>query len=265
MTDQAGKKIKAILVFELIPSLKGPLLWAALASLILMLLPVRMLFVGDFSVNGQPVGQPFRLIYVLAVGYSTIVFLTTLFTLCLCLDRTGPHYLRNNDLLILSRAVGRPVFYLAKLGAVLIPSLAYAFLALCLFWEELYRIAGVNLYRIFLLIFPLALSMLCLISLYLLMRNFLGNFMIFFLWLLFLPVIYVGNLWRYYGGALREGAPRVPLLGMLPQFGGIHAHSLGMVHDFFRRDETWQALANGTLWAAVSLATGILLFSRKRL
>ena len=254
-----------MLGFEIIPALKGPLLWAALGSLLLLLLPVRFLSLGEFSVNGQPVGQAYRLIYVLAVGYSTVVFLTTLFTLCLCLDRTGPHYLRNNDLLVLSRAVGRPAFYLAKMASVLLPSLVFAALGLTVLWEELFRVAGVNVYRILLLILPLALSMACLVSLYFLMRNFLGNFMIFFLWLLLLPILYVANLWKYYGGALREGSAHFSVVGLLPQFGGLHAHALGMVHDFFRRDESWQAMGNGALWTALALAAGLLVFSRKRL
>jgi hypothetical protein len=265
MTRPAWKRKRSLILFELLPALKGPLVWVALASLVLLAIPVRYIFVGEFAVNGQMLGQALRLNYVLAVGYSAIVFLTTLFTLCLCLDRTGNHYLRNNDLLMLSRALGRPVFYMAKMASVLIPAVAYASLAIILFWEELYRIAGVNLFRVFLLILPLSLSMACLVSLYFLMRHFLGNFMIFFLWLLFLPVIYVGNLWRYYGGVLREGASRMPVFGILPQFGGIHAFSLGLVGDVFIRDETWHALANGALWTIVAMATGLYAFSRKRL
>jgi len=259
------KRNRSLILFELMPVLKGPLPWAALASLVILVIPVRIIFTGEFSVNGQQVGLDPRLNYVLAVGYSTIVFLPTLFTLCLCLDRTGTHYLRNNDLLMLARSLGRPVFYLAKMAAVLLPAIAYGAVALALFWEELYRIAGVNLFRIFLLIFPLSLSMACLVSLYFLMRNYFSNFLIFFIWLLLLPVIYVGNLWRYYAGMFRDGVPHVPILGMLPQFGGIHAYSLGMIGDKFMRDETWHALANGAVWTVVAVSAGLYLFSRKRL
>lgn len=265
MTRPAWKRKRSLLYFELLPVLKGPLPWAALASLVLLVIPIRIIFTGEFSVNGQQVGLDPRLNYVLAVGYSTIVFLTTLFALCLCLDRTGAHYLRNNDLLMLSRALGRPIIYLAKMASVLLPSMLYGAVALSLFWEELYRIAGVNLFRIFLLILPLSLSMACLVSLYFLMRHFLSNFMNFFIWLLLLPVIYVGNLWRYYAGMFRDGSPHVPILELLPQFGGIHAYSLGLIGDKFVRDDTWHALANGSVWTAVALAAGLYVFSRKRL
>jgi len=52
---------------------------------------------------------------------------------------------------------------------------------------------------------------------------------------------------------------------MLPQFGGIHAYSLGMIGDKFMRDETWHALANGAVWTVVAVSAGLYLFSRKRL
>ena len=52
---------------------------------------------------------------------------------------------------------------------------------------------------------------------------------------------------------------------MLPQFGGIHAYSLGMVHDAYRREDAWVALVNCGLWTAAAVAAGVWLFSRKRL
>lgn len=266
MSASPGKAWRSLLAFELVPAVKGPLLWAALAGLALLVLPVRIISMGEFSFNGQLIGQESRLVYVIFGGHSWIVFMTTLLTLCLCLDRTGAHYMRNNDLLVLSRSVGRVSFYLAKMASVLVPSLLYGFLALAFFWEELYRNTGVNLYRVFLLFLPLSLSMACLASLYFLLRNFLGNFMIFFLWLFLLPIIYVANLWRYLAPeALREGGPQFPALGLLPQFGGIHAHSLGMVHDAFSRPDTWVSLANGAVWTVLALAAGALLFRKKRL
>jgi hypothetical protein len=261
-----GKAWRSLLVFELLPSVKGPLLWAALGGLALLVLPVRVITMGELSFNGQIIGQESRLVYVLSVGHSWIVFMTTLLTLCLCLDRTGAHYLRNNDLLVLSRSVGRLSFYLAKMASVLVPSLLFAALALGLFWEEIYRAAGVNLWRVFTLFLPLSLSMICLTSLYFLLRNFLGNFMIFFLWLFLLPIIYVGNLWRYLAPeTLREGVPQFPVLGLLPQFGGLHAHSLGMVHSAFERPDTWLSLVNCGLWAVAAALAGAWLFDRKRL
>jgi hypothetical protein len=265
MSAGPSMRVRAILLFELAPAIKGPLLWAALAGLILLVVPIRYIMVGDIKVNGELVGQALRLNYVTAIGYSTIVFLTTLFALCFCLDRTGTHYLRNNDLLILSRNVGRPAFYLAKIASVFMPALAYAWVAICLFWEELYRVAGVNLPKIFLLIFPLGLGTLCLVSLYFLMRNFMGNFMIFFLWLLLLPVIYVVNLWTHYAGFLREGGTFTRAVSLLPQFGGLHVWSLGAVRDFFWRPEAWHSMINAAVWTAIALAGGLFLFMKKRL
>jgi hypothetical protein len=258
-------RLRAVLLFELAPVIKGPLLWAALASLVVLVVPIRYIMVGDIYNNGELVGKALRLNYVVAIGYSTIVFLTTLFALCFCLDRAGNHYLRNNDLLILSRNVGRPAFYLAKIASVFMPALAYGFTAIALFWEELYRVAGVNLSNVFILIFPLGLGTLCLVSLYFLMRNFAGNFMIFFLWLLLLPVIYVVNLWTSFAGILREGGGITRFINTLPQFGGIHAWSLGTVSDFFMRPDSWHALVNCAVWTAVSLGAGLVLFGRKRL
>ncbi len=254
----------ALLKFEWGPLLKGPLPWGAAGGLIFLVVPIRFLFSEGFSQNGQTVALALRLNYVLAIGYSAIVFLTTLFTLSLCLERTGAHYLRNNDLLILAREVGRSEFYLSKIFCVLAPAAVYGFAALLLFWEELYRLAGVNLSHVFLLIFPLTLSMACLIAMYFLARNFFGNFMIFFLSLLLLPVIYFGDLWHYYGGIFRAGASGMSVLDWLPQFGGIHAYSLGMVGDVFLRETAWQAVVNLVLWTLMSVSGGLILFRRKR-
>jgi hypothetical protein len=89
--------------------------------------------------------------------------------------------------------------------------------------------------------------------------------MIFFLWLLFLPVIYVVNLWRYYGNVISEAGPVARLIGMMPQFGGVHAWSLGVVSDGLRKEYAWHALANMGLWTGVAVGAGIYLFNRKRL
>jgi hypothetical protein len=266
MSGGPSMRVRAMLLFELAPALKGPLPWAALAGLLVLVVPIRFVMSGEIHVaNGELIGKALRVNTVLVVGYSTIAFLTTLFTLSFCLDRTGPHYMRNNDLLILSRDVGRPAFFLAKMASVLIPSLAYGILAITVFWGELLRIAGIDLHQVFLLIFPLGLSMACIVGLYFLMRNFMGNFMIFFLWLLFLPVSYVVNLWRYYGNVISEAGPVSRIIGMLPQFGGVHAWSLGLVSDSLRKEHAWHALANMGLWAAISMAAGFYLFTRKRL
>lgn len=264
MTQKTWNRNRSLFLFETLPVFKGTLLWLSLLSLVLIVLPVRFILLGEFSFNGQLIDQESRVNYVLAVGYSLIVFLATLFTISLCLDRTGNQYLRNNDLLILARDLGRPAFYFVKIASVIFPSTIYSILALTLFWEELYRIAGVNLFQIYLLILPLSLSMLCLTCLFFLMRIFLGNFLIFFIWMLLLPVIYFGNLWQYYGGALRGITPKFPILALLPQFGGIHAYSLGLVGDTFLRTDTWLALVSGIVWTVLALLAGILSFRHQR-
>lgn len=265
MTASALKKIQSLSLFEIMPSLRGSFIYLAFGSLLLLVIPVRIIFAGDFVVNGQAVGMDPRLNYVIAVGYSILVFLTTLFSLTMCLDRAGTDYLRNNDLLILARSVTRPAFYFSKMFSVLIPVIIFEFLAITLFWEELYRIAGINLFQLFFLIGPLTLGMICLISLYFLMRHFMGSFMIIFVNLLLLPIIYVANLWRYYAGHIRENVPQFPLLGVLPQFGGVHAYSLGLIGDQFCREDTWLALLNVTAWTIVACLLGLWLFTKKRL
>lgn len=107
--------------------------------------------------------------------------------------------------------------------------------------------------------------MMCLVTLYFFMRHFLSNFLLFFLWLLLLPIIYVVNLWHYYGGALRAGTDPGSILGWLPQFGGMHAYSLGIIDDTFLRKDAWLALVNGALWTLLALVCGVLLFNRKKL
>jgi len=264
MTDSNWKKSASFLGFEIFPSLRGSFFWLALASLVLLIIPVRIIFTGEFSINGQAVGTDPRLNYVIVIGYSILVFLTTLFALALCLERTGNQYLNNHDLLILSRNVGRTSFYLTKLASVILPTVLYAFIALSLFWEELYRLAGVNLFLIFVLIFPLTLAMTCLTSLFFLLRNYLSSYMIFFICLIGLPIIYGTNLWHYYAGALRGSEPHFSFLEILPQFGGVHAYSLGLIGDQFFRGDTWHALVNIFVWTVVSLLLGLKIFSKKR-
>jgi hypothetical protein len=260
------KAWRSVLAFELAPTLKGPLVWAALAGLILLELPIWVISNGQFSFNGQLIGRESRLTYVLWIGHSYIALLTTLLTLCLCLDRTGPHFLRNNDLLVLARAVGRISFYFAKVASVLVPALIFAASALALFWLELWRQTGINHAAVFAHLLPLWLSLACLVCLYFLMRNYMGNFIIFFLWLLLLPFIYLGNGWRYFAPeAWREGVPAFFSLSFLPQFGGLHIHSLGQVGAMAPMEHAWVALLNCGAWTLGAALAGAWLFTRKRL
>jgi hypothetical protein len=260
------KAWRSVLAFELAPSFKGPLVWAALVGLLLLEVPIWVVSNGQFSFNGQLIGRESRLTYVLWIGHSYIALLTTLLTLCLCLDRTGPHFLRNNDLLVLSRAVGRTTFYLAKVASVLVPSLLFTLVALGTFWLELYRQTGINHAAVFAQLPPLWLSLACLVSLYFLMRNYMGNFIIFFLWLLLLPFIYLGNIWRYFAPeAWREGVPSFFSLSFLPQFGGLHIHALGEVGAMGPVEHTWVAVLNGSAWTIAAAVAGAWVFSRKRL
>lgn len=266
MSAGGFKSWRAVLAFELAPSLKGPLLWAAVVGLLLLEIPIWVVSTGQFSFNGELIGWESRLKYVLWIGHSYIALLTTLLTLCLCLDRTGPSFLRNNDLLVLSRAVGRTSFYGAKVASVLLPAMAFTAAALLLFWLELYRRMGINHAAVFAQFVPLTLSMACLASLYFLMRNYMGNFIIFFFWLLLLPFIYLGNGWRYFAPEeWRQGVPSFFSLGYLPQFGGLHIHVLGQVKAITPLEHTWVAWLNCSLWTAAALAAGVWLFGRKRL
>ena len=266
MSAGRAKAFRSMLAFEIAPPLKGPLVWAALAGLLLLELPIWVISDGQFSFNGQLIGKESRLTYVLWIGHSYIALLTTLLTLCLCLDRTGTHYLRNNDLLVLARAVGRISFYVAKVGSVLAPAMAFSAAALGIFWLELWRQTGINHAAVFAHLFPLWLSLACLVCLYFLMRNYMGNFIIFFLWLLLLPFIYLGNGWRYFAPeAWREGVPGFFSLSWLPQFGGLHVHALGLVKAMDPVEPTWVALLNASAWTVAAAVAGAWLFSRKRL
>lgn len=260
------KSWRSVLAFELAPSFKGPLVWAALVGLLLLELPIWVISNGQFSFNGQLIGRESRLTYVLWIGHTYIALLTTLLTLCLCLDRTGPQFLRNNDLLVLSRAVGRITFYFAKVASVLAPALLFTLAALGIFWLELMRQTGIHHAAVFAHLLPLWLSLACLVSLYFLMRNFMGNFIIFFLWLLLLPFIYLGNGWRYFAPeAWREGVPAFFSLSFLPQFGGLHIHALGKVQAMASVEHTAVAIVNCSLWTVGAALLGAWLFSRKRL
>jgi len=111
------------------------------------------------------------------------------------------------------------------------------------------------------------LSLSALVAVYFLARQFAGNFFVFFLWLAYLPFSYATNLWFYFAEPLRGGAGSWNWIQFLPQFGGLHAFSLGMVQDFYRREAAWSAVANLGLWtaAAQGVAGGFQDFSPGRL
>jgi hypothetical protein len=241
---------------------KGPLFWIALACLFVLPLPVRMAYGGEIMILGRTVGESYRLAVALVGGFSVLMFFSTLYTLCLCLERTGSHYLRSNDLLILARATGRFPFYAAKLASVFLNAFLYGALGLIGLWEELSRIGASGATRLFPLLLPLGMNLACLIAVYFFLRNFFRNFLIFFLWLIALPVLFLAGLWHCYADPLKGGL-RVFL--WLPQLGGLHAWALGAVHPALDRPEADWALLNVGLWTAVAFTAGALIFLRKRL
>jgi hypothetical protein len=144
--------------------------------------------------------------------------------------------------------------------------MAFSAAALAIFWLELWRQTGINHAAVFSHVLPLWLSLACLVCLYFLMRNYMGNFIIFFLWLLLLPFIYLGNGWRYFAPeAWREGVPAFFSLSWLPQIGGLHIHALGRVGAMAPVEHTWAAMLNCGAWTLGAALLGAWLFSRKRL
>ncbi len=251
--------------FEAEEVVGGTSWWVALAVLVFFLLGVKGLFAGQFMMNGQEVGQQARLVYFLGVGYSVIVFLSTLYGLSVCVERTGASFLRGNDLLLMARSVSRSVFYFGKLGGAFVAAALFSVIALVMFWLALFWYSGVNLYALLLLAGPQLFGLSAVMSLFFWMRLYLGNVTVFFLWLAFLPFSYATNLWYYYGAALREASTTGwSWIGFLPQFGGMHAFSLGVVQEFYYRTEAWLAVANLGLWTLLALVAGAMRF-RKRL
>ena len=122
MSASGRQGLARLLAFELLPSVKGPLVWAALAGLALLVLPVRDHLHGrSFSFNGQLIGQESRLAYVLFGG----LFLDRLHDhLAHPVPVPGPH---RGPLPAQQRPAGPvPVrgaapFYLAKMASVLVP------------------------------------------------------------------------------------------------------------------------------------------------
>lgn len=243
---------------------RNTLTWAAVGCLILIPLAMSVVFSGTIQQNGHPVAEKVRLTYAMVVGITMVNFLATLYALCLCLERTGSSYLRHNDILVLARSLPRPAFWFAKYLGIAVPSLLYSLLGMAVLGLDLLRRGAGFFPNLFLSVLPIALGLCLIAALYLALRNHFGNFLIFFVWLLALPVLYVGDLWHLYGGILRDGH-RFGLLTLLPQLGGLHGVAMGWAHaSLWREGATW-ALVNGMLWVAAALGTGTWVFLRKRL
>ena len=257
--------IKALIHFESKLWLRNPINFFALGALFIFLWFLKAGFTSNLMINGQSVALQYRVIYLLAFGYSCVSLITTLYTLCLCLERLGAGYLQQNDWLILSRGVSRGEFHFAKLFSVILFVSAFGALSIFAFWATLYFFSGENLYRILWLIFPLALVQTTVAALFFGLRQFLAAFPLFFGFLLVLPIFYVSQLWKYYGGILRGNTSIESELHWIPDFGGVHAFSLGVVQDFFYRPHAYWALINIVCWSILGLALGIWAFQRKRL
>jgi len=138
----------------------------------------------------------------------------------------------------------------------------YGTLGLLFLWEELFRVGAAQSGRLLFLLLPLGLTVACIITVYFSLRNFLGNFLIFFIWLVALPVFFLTGLWHYYADTL-NGNFRFLLL--LPQLGGLHAWAMGMIHSSLERPQTSWALLNVVCWMLATLTLGSVVFMRKRL
>jgi hypothetical protein len=185
-----------------------------------------------------------------------------LYALSLCLERSGFHYLRDNDVLVLARSVGRVPFYAAKVGAVFLNAGVYATVGFLWLWQELVRIGASGVAKLLALLLPLALTLACVIAVYFALRNLLRNFLIFFLWLLALPLFFFAGLWHCYADSLKGG---LRTLLILPQFGGLHAWALGVVLPSLYRPEADWAPVNMILWSLAAFAVGLAIFLRKKL
>ncbi len=261
MRSLSPLRIFAVLTWrEFLAGFRGPLFWIAVACLLALPLPVRMAYGGDIVIMGRPVSDTSRLAVALGGGYSLLLFFATLYALCLCLERTGSHYLRSNDLLILARSVGRLPFYAAKLTGVYLNALLYGLIGFFWLWEELAHIGASESWRLLVLLFSMGLTLACLIAVYFTLRNLFGNFLIFFVWLLALPVLFLAGLWHAYLEPLQTGM-RVFL--WLPQFGVLHAWALNAVHPTVVVPIA--SVLNVIVWTAASLVSGVAVFLRKRL
>jgi len=256
------KNYFVLMRFEFQSGLRGPLFWIALICLLSLSLPIRMAYGGEFVLMGRAVDDSSRLAVALTVGYSVLVFFTTLYALCLCLERAGFHYLKQNDILVLARSVGRIPFYAAKISAAFLNAMLYGTAGLLWMWVELTRIGVPGGGRLFLLALPLALNLACVIAVYFALRNFLGNFLIFFVWLAMLPALFLTGLLHAYVDSLKAG---LKIFLWLPQLGGLHAWALGVAHPALARPDSAWTLFGVAGWTVFAACFGAWVFGRKRL
>jgi hypothetical protein len=265
MTEGLFYSAWVIVRYELRQALRSVLTWAALPCLAVIPPIIGVVFGGSIQVSGHPVGEQFRQSYAVAIGLTAVFFLATLYVLCLCLERLGSSYLRHNDILVLARSVSRSSFWLGKLSGIVIPGIVYTFLGLLLVVEEIWRHGGPMAPNILTAQFPMSLGLITIAVLFLALRNAFGNFIIFFVFLLVLPILFVGDLWSIYAGVLREAKSGLGFLSVMPQLGGLHALALGLGHPSFWRPDAVFASVNTALWSAAGLIVGLLGFRRKRL
>ncbi len=251
-----------LLRHEFVKGFKEPLFFIALLCLLILPFPVRMAYGGDFMLMGRTVGESYRLMVAMIGGYSLVAFLSSVYALCLCMDRFGSGFLRNNDLLILSRPVGRLPFLAAKITALFLNAYFYCCLGFFWLWSELLVMGVSGVYKLLFLLFPLALNLACLIAIYFALRSFLSNFLVFFLWLIALPMLFFTGLWHCYADSLNS---TLGIFLWLPQIGGLHAWALGIVHPLLQREIATKAILNMVLWLLGSLTLGIFVFNKKKL
>ncbi len=255
----------ALCRYELRQAWRNVLTWAALICLLLIPFAMRLVFGGTIQVNGHPVAEQIRLVYAVVIGVTLVNFLATLYLLCLALERTGSSYLKHNDILVLARGTPRSAFWLCKLGGIWIPGLVYTFIGLTLVIVEIGRHGSGFIPKLWLAGLPLGLGLGVIATLYLALRNAFGNFFIFFLWLLVMPVLYVADLWKLYGGVLKEAGPKLGIFDLLPQLGTLHGVAMGWGHFTLWRPGGPVGFVNVAAWLVLGMALGLIAFWRKRL
>jgi hypothetical protein len=214
---------------------------------------------------GKSLAESYRQAAGMAMGASTVVFFANLYGLCLCLERAGSSYLRHHDLLILSRPMSRTWFYLGKVAGVWLTASAYGLAAVTLLFIDGFRISGTPPWEVLWVGLTTSLGLACLITLSFFLRNFFPNFLVFFIWLLVLPVQYLSNFWHYYMVSHESATGLLAGFLLLPQVGGLHAFALGCLHPMWVAKGTAASLINISAWIVVSLLGGLMVFSRKRL
>lgn len=251
--------------YELRKNLFSPFAAMALVLLVLGLYFIGGIYGAEFLLNGHAVAPEKRVIYSLAFFHAQLSLLASLFTLALCAARLGPAHASAEEILLLTRALRRRDFLLARFLGIAASSLLFWGLCLLSFYVVMLWKTGVNLHALLWLFFPQGLGLLTLAAAYFALRAHLGNLSALFALLALLPLLYAVNLYHLYAGLGETGLLRGMMLVLFPQFGTLHALSLGWVQDFFARPGAVLGLWSVGAWGLVYGAYALWRFERERL